>query len=379
MDKRPKSPAVRPTTKPERTIPVYPDGLWPGEGEDSDAALRRQERDGMGWRFHPIDDWDTDKIFDTLHGLGIDADVHRFRDEARAHRTIESLAEAWCVGFPDHDLWEDFPYIAAGELWGRLAADIPAPELVADRIEECGDLLGVLPPDASALALRISAFVEYLEQFEPKVMRRRYVELEQYCIFDIPAVLADAIHSLGRHDLALAERLLAVARTSGIPCGPFLAMALAEMLRLAGRLDDARDVITRAIADFPDLPGPYEAAMAFSREIGDYPTMAEYAVQALMRTSDLDEWERLESDITDDFEELGLPGELADVLRRTHRLGLRPSGFTGRDAHPALGARDVDARVEAEFREAPVRGAHNGRNKPCPCGSGKKYKKCHGQ
>jgi hypothetical protein len=29
-------------------------------------------------------------------------------------------------------------------------------------------------------------------------------------------------------------------------------------------------------------------------------------------------------------------------------------------------------------KEAAMRFAHTGRNEPCPCGSGKKFKKCHG-
>jgi hypothetical protein len=29
-------------------------------------------------------------------------------------------------------------------------------------------------------------------------------------------------------------------------------------------------------------------------------------------------------------------------------------------------------------KEAAMRFAHTGRNDPCPCGSGKKFKKCHG-
>jgi uncharacterized protein YecA (UPF0149 family) len=33
-----------------------------------------------------------------------------------------------------------------------------------------------------------------------------------------------------------------------------------------------------------------------------------------------------------------------------------------------------DAKVETIHRNAPK----VGRNEPCPCGSGKKYKKCHG-
>jgi preprotein translocase subunit SecA len=38
-------------------------------------------------------------------------------------------------------------------------------------------------------------------------------------------------------------------------------------------------------------------------------------------------------------------------------------------------ARAEDAQVETFVRETPK----VGRNDPCPCGSGKKFKQCHGQ
>ena len=43
-------------------------------------------------------------------------------------------------------------------------------------------------------------------------------------------------------------------------------------------------------------------------------------------------------------------------------------------ANPAAASGGQDAKVETFQRNAPK----VGRNDPCPCGSGKKYKKCHG-
>jgi hypothetical protein len=42
--------------------------------------------------------------------------------------------------------------------------------------------------------------------------------------------------------------------------------------------------------------------------------------------------------------------------------------------------REIDfvAEVEASTKGAPIHSNKVGRNDPCPCGSGKKYKKCHG-
>ncbi len=38
-----------------------------------------------------------------------------------------------------------------------------------------------------------------------------------------------------------------------------------------------------------------------------------------------------------------------------------------------------DDAAEATRKEQQQRFAHIGRNEPCPCGSGKKFKQCHGR
>jgi preprotein translocase subunit SecA len=50
--------------------------------------------------------------------------------------------------------------------------------------------------------------------------------------------------------------------------------------------------------------------------------------------------------------------------------------------HPAtggLGADEEAAEVQAAAAAAQPQGPIVGRNDPCPCGSGKKYKQCHGR
>jgi preprotein translocase subunit SecA len=44
-------------------------------------------------------------------------------------------------------------------------------------------------------------------------------------------------------------------------------------------------------------------------------------------------------------------------------------------ARAATGGASADAKIETVRRDKPK----VGRNDPCPCGSGKKYKKCHGR
>jgi preprotein translocase subunit SecA len=58
----------------------------------------------------------------------------------------------------------------------------------------------------------------------------------------------------------------------------------------------------------------------------------------------------------------------------------RPVGFPSRRnpsanySYGAAASGGQDTKVETIHRQAPK----VGRNDPCPCGSGKKYKKCHG-
>jgi preprotein translocase subunit SecA len=49
-------------------------------------------------------------------------------------------------------------------------------------------------------------------------------------------------------------------------------------------------------------------------------------------------------------------------------------------AKPAPASDGGAAEAQGEAKAKPVRrdDAKVGRNEPCPCGSGKKYKKCHG-
>jgi hypothetical protein len=59
----------------------------------------------------------------------------------------------------------------------------------------------------------------------------------------------------------------------------------------------------------------------------------------------------------------------------------RQPAFAGAAAAPARGAAPTPARVGGD--DAAVKTVRRdepkvGRNDPCPCGSGKKYKKCHG-
>jgi len=55
------------------------------------------------------------------------------------------------------------------------------------------------------------------------------------------------------------------------------------------------------------------------------------------------------------------------------------AGFIAGTLAPAAGKRPATAKPQVEVRPAPEHREKIGRNEPCPCGSGKKYKHCHGR
>ncbi|HYN20538.1 MAG TPA: SEC-C metal-binding domain-containing protein, partial [Thermoanaerobaculia bacterium] len=75
-----------------------------------------------------------------------------------------------------------------------------------------------------------------------------------------------------------------------------------------------------------------------------------------------------------------------DILQKLFRYELRSEGDAGEAAPPVLRRQpakfqlSAPPKVEGPQRSQPSanKDAKVGRNDPCPCGSGKKYKKCHG-
>jgi uncharacterized protein YecA (UPF0149 family) len=79
--------------------------------------------------------------------------------------------------------------------------------------------------------------------------------------------------------------------------------------------------------------------------------------------------------------------KLAETLRhrraQMQKLGRRlmpeaGRGFRGPLSHLAGGSQEAEERSPAELAAAKPAIPKVGRNDPCPCGSGKKYKKCCG-
>ncbi len=72
--------------------------------------------------------------------------------------------------------------------------------------------------------------------------------------------------------------------------------------------------------------------------------------------------------------------EEIEEIERRRKEELEQQLGSAKAEHPSAGAEDESGEAPAE-KQAPVtRGGRKvGRNEPCPCGSGKKYKQCHGK
>jgi preprotein translocase subunit SecA len=95
-------------------------------------------------------------------------------------------------------------------------------------------------------------------------------------------------------------------------------------------------------------------------------------------------WSRISGRVTDIvFKIRAVAGEAEEATgRRPATMTFRHAESTGAgfatanaDQAAAMKAQNVEAKVETIRRETP----RVGRNDPCPCGSGKKYKQCHGR
>ena len=160
------------------------------------------------------------------------------------------------------------------------------------------------------------------------------------------------------------EGALAVARAFAFaapePLQGDIAIALAE----AGRRDEALAQVESNLKEFPESCLTAIKCGAVFEALED-PTAAEASYRrALTLAEDEVEAEEAVNLLAGLLDDMGR-NEEADALLAEHDLG------TGDDAKPYL---DVQPTVAQPAAAQPA----VGRNDPCPCGSGKKYKKCHG-
>jgi uncharacterized protein YchJ len=160
---------------------------------------------------------------------------------------------------------------------------------------------------------------------------------------DLPLQLANA----GEHELAIGTARALVFVDRELVEGD-LAIALAR----AGRREDALAQLSQNLDKAEDTTLVEAKAGETHRALGDFPAAEAYfrrsLAEAKTNTDKLQALIRIASSLVDQ----GRDAEASELLQQARKL-------------------------ETQSQQ-PAKQPEVGRNDPCPCGSGKKYKKCHG-
>ena len=195
----------------------------------------------------------------------------------------------------------------------------------------------------SELAAALDGDLRRFLQLDAQLSGTPFTEL----LLDLPLQLSDA----GAVDSALAS----LARAFAFIAPDSLRGDEALILARAGRREEALQLVSSNLEQAEDIPSAEAKAGDVYRALGESDSAEAYYRRSLAEShTSLERSEALTR----------LVGLLCEVGRE-------------RDASALL--QQEEARLSAHRPAPVVRDAPKvGRNDPCPCGSGKKYKKCHG-
>jgi len=352
--------------------------------------IESDRREGLGWRYDGLGDWSTDAIFAKLQELGVDTSEGRFRAQTEAAGPPLVLYEGWEPrGGWRGDLWDDFSYLAAEELWNRLTPDLVCPEMIADRIDPvvessyASDTPGESEVKSQEKMSAAMALMDYLERFPEEEREERYEEVCGCTICDYEGWLLDIICRCG------AKYPDEITRIADIMSGFALNATnfqedVAEELARAGRRDEARRRIRRNVERSPEniqthirAGDAYEVMGAVDEALGEFTAAAEIA-------RDSKEWGWAADRMECFLQENGRGGEYNEFLRKHPR----PTGKRGRRAPARSAAVSMPAAPESppervtQESSPPAAAAARQAYKTlkgramCPCGSGKRYGEC---
>jgi len=347
------------------------------EGKDKKllAQAEKLRSEGFGWRYDGLADWSTADIFAKLREIGADSDAARFREQAQSAGRPQHLEELWRRGQDwDDSPWSDFPFLAAEELWRRLAADLPCPEFIADRMSRLMSTANDPHMAASRTerediqaAMQVAA---YLEPVPPAQRPVRFEELLECTTYDLGAWLLDSILFYGAEHpdeiTRLADIMSDADPENAANYQGDLALAMLEAGREEAALERARTNLER-FSD--DVWVRIKAADVYAALDRHEEALTLY-LDAMRTTRDPYDWMGAAERLPEMLQKLGRESEYESIVRRYPRPSPRRSGLLEEDSTQHLG--DSTEQVPPPS----IGSAKVGRNDPCPCGSGKKYKKC---
>ena len=347
------------------------------EGKDKKllAHVEKLRSEGYGWRYDGLADWSTSDIFAKLSELGVDADATRFREQAERAGRPKHLEDAWRGSRNwDDSPWDDFPFLAAEELWRRLAPDLPCPESIADRMSRLmstandpAQIAGRTDAEDLQTLMQVAAF---LEQVPPAQRAARFEELLDCTTYDFASWLLDSIYYYGREHPDAIIRLADVMSDADPENAASYQGDLAVALSEAGHADAALERVRANLERFPDDVWVRIKAADVHQALDRDEEALALNVEALRTTRDPYDWMGAAERLPDVLKKLGREEEYKSIVGRHPRPNRPRAPLFEQDAAPSLG--DPWDQPPPPLSS----GEKVGRNEPCPCGSGKKYKKC---
>lgn len=376
--------------------------------QDSNSPLNRWNPDSLRHRFS------TSDLLRQFADFGISLDEDSFRGLVPKYVSSDELAEKELYSKyrgPRRD--EDFVWAATSVLWERLAPDCLRLEQLAGEIGRLEKLVFGIRGKAKRRWSEQIAILKKYAQISPEALIKKWKR-----DFEYPAhaeLISDAVMEMfsspdGNEALKMTE-LFQRRTTDPTFSLPILYQAITERR-------DFRDILKDIIAKMPGDPAPYlTAARAFKRirQLGRQETFLKQAVTVAERglhrgrgrSEKLQNLSLTLEQLEDFYHDQGKRQKVAVVkkkracierelenlkVKRFARASKKMSQLIIREAEEqlkddsavkyfdyisSLGINFATKKLTVSSVE--VFGQKLGRNDPCHCGSGKKYKKCHGQ
>lgn len=320
-------------------------------------------KEPLRWEPEILSGMTTEAIVDKLKELVPAFDLNSFVAKTEKYLSCEDLSEEEYYPeaiFSDTD--EDFIWMACEELWKRLIPDRPAVEYVAEELDNI------------------------VEEMIKAGEKRRWKEVFRQS--------REALDLICRHTM------------EETPTGRSLRRDFYEKLRQTTSydFDSLSDDLIRNLMGHEEYERVIDIAGTFGDALGD-DSLLDYKAESLFALGKKDEAERLYQEIVG--RNPGNPwcllhagdcyvtyGEKDFARARSHYLGALSIAEKhrkqpeGEDELRAVYERLIDlAHDTGDYKEADryqrflssIEAKKVGRNDPCPCGSGKKYKKCCGR
>ena len=376
------------------------------------------------WNYEKIKNkWSAGKILRQLKEYGIETDEETFRKEAEKYPSIEDFSEK--IFYPSYsgkNEDKDFVWMAAQGLWQRWCANIPSIESLSENIEKFWDT--VFDEESKINKERTAKGLGYFEEMAEKIsskFSKRWRKTGQYQsdVFNLSLSLSRLVGTkLEKRALALAkalkektgddyflmpdvcygayynknweEKLEALHKIMPYEYRLYLETAAVFDLQEDNKMEEKCLKEALAVVEKRDRDKVYDLETSASTIYEEYEDVLEQTENFYKEQKDkagISTVEEIRKKIEARKEELSKSPASENLEESVAKL--LDDSFQERFAKdPAnryfhflqtLGINFSTEELTESFITVASSKGKVGRNDPCPCGSGKKYKKCCGE